>query len=112
MEEGIGDRVARAIPHTMTQKQVASAVGMTPDAFSRALRGERGFAAVELANLAEVLSQDVHFLITGQPDPHRLVVSARHSYDPQTRSRAVEGRERDDAVLADIALAFRQGMSR
>lgn len=110
MTGNIGARVAAAIPHGTTQKQIAESVGMTPDAFSRALRGERGFAAVELVDLAELLGQDVHFLITGEPDPHRLVVSARHRFDRESRVRSIDRQEADDAVLADIALAFRQGM--
>ena len=110
MSGSIGARVASAIPPGTTQKQVAASVGMSPDAFSRALRGERGFSARELADLADLLSQDVHYLITGQPDPQRLVVSARHAFDRETRVRSVEGRQADDAVLADIALAFRQGL--
>src|SRR5690625_5325717 len=47
------------------QKQLAERVGMTPDALSRALSGQRGFAAVELAAIAAELDADVHELITG-----------------------------------------------
>lgn len=81
---------------------------MTPDAFSRALKGERGFSAIELANLAEVLHEDVHYLITGEPDPNRLVLAARHGFDHETRERSVNGFEEDRQVIADIALAYRQ----
>ncbi|WP_281964983.1 helix-turn-helix domain-containing protein [Serinicoccus marinus] len=108
MSTGIGSRVARALPSGKTQKEVATRVGMTPDAFSRALKGERGFSAVELANLAEVLDEDVHYLITGQSDPNRLVLAARHGYDPDTHQRSVNGYEEDRKVLDDIALAYRQ----
>ena len=91
MKAEIGNRVARTLPAGTTQKDIAAQVGMTPDAFSRALKGERGFSAVELANLAELLHVDVYFLITGAADPNRLVLAARHSYDPETRERAVAG---------------------
>lgn len=108
MSKGIGDRVARALPQGKTQKEVAASVRMTPDAFSRALKGERGFSAIELASLAEVLHEDVHYLITGEPDPNRLVLAARHDYDQNTRERSVNGYEEDRQILADIALAYRQ----
>lgn len=108
MSTGIGDRVARALPSGKTQKEVAASVGMTPDAFSRALKGERGFSAIELASLAEVLHEDIHCLITGEPDPNRLVLAARHDYDHETRERSLNGYEEDRQVLANIALAYRQ----
>lgn len=103
----IGGRVAAALAGR-TQKGVAEEVDMTPDAFSRALRGERGFAAIELARLADVLHEDVHFLITGEPDPHALVVSARHAWNPEDGSRAVPSADRDGAILDDIGLAYAQ----
>lgn len=81
---------------------------MTPDAFSRALRGERGFAAIELARLAEVLGVEVHYLITGTPDPYGLRVTARHEFDPDSRRHHVPGAENDRHILDDIALAYRQ----
>lgn len=81
---------------------------MTPDAFSRALTGHRGFAAVELARLADLLGADLHTLITGEPDPSRLRIAARHRYDPVTRQRDVPGAEADRQVLADVELAYRQ----
>src|SRR5690625_5969486 len=76
------------------QKQLAERVGMTPDALSRALSGQRGFAAVELAAIAAELDADVHELITGTADPHRLVLSARHSFDHETGARSVRSEER------------------
>lgn len=108
MSTGIGSRVARAMPSGKTQKEIAASVGMTPDAFSRALKGERGFSAIELAGLAEVLGEDVYYLITGEPDPNRLVLAARHAYDHDTRERTVNGYAEDRQVLADISLAYRQ----
>lgn len=81
---------------------------MTADAFSRALNGQRGFAAIELARLADVLGADVHYLITGEPDPQRLLVAARHDYDPDSGRRDVPGAEADTQALADVALAYWQ----
>ena len=94
MEPSIGQRVQAALPTGIPQKQIAAKVGMTEDAFSRALRGQRGFSALELARLADVLDHDIHFLITGEPDPNRLVVSGRHNFDRETRSRSVNGEAR------------------
>jgi hypothetical protein len=81
---------------------------MTPDAFSRALNGKRAFSSIELARLADELDADVHWLITGEPDPNRLVVAARHRFDHETGRRDVPGREADEQALRDIALAYRQ----
>ena len=68
MNPSIGQRVLGALPEGTPRKEIARQVGMTEDAFSRALRGQRGFSALELARLAEVLDQDIHLLITGVPD--------------------------------------------
>jgi hypothetical protein len=108
---GIGDRVleqiGRARPGAL-HRDLAERVGMTPDAFSRALNGKRAFSSIELARLADELDADIHWLITGEPDPNRLVVAARHRFDHDTGERDVPGREADDQVLRDIALAYRQ----
>lgn len=108
MEPSIGQRVQAALPTGIPQKQIAAKVGMTEDAFSRALRGQRGFSALELARLADVLDQDIHLLITGKPDPNRLVVSGRHNFDRETRSRSVSGAQGDKPILTNVLLAYRQ----
>lgn len=108
MNATIGQRVHGALPPGIPQKEIASKVGMTEDAFSRALRGHRGFSAVELARLADVLDQDIHLLITGKPDPNRLVVSGRHNFDHETGARRVDGAHSDRPILSDVALAYRQ----
>lgn len=82
---------------------------MTPDAFSRSLNAERSFSSIEIARLADELGQDVHWLITGEPDPMRPRLAARHFYDKDARCHTVPDREQDEAVLLDIALAYRQG---
>lgn len=111
MSQDIGSRVLesleQAFPDT-TRKQIASEVDMTPDAFSRALKGERAFSSIEVAKLAALLGVDLHWLITGKRDPHRLVVAARHDFDFATGERAVPGMADDQSILADIGLAYRQ----
>lgn len=111
MDPSIGQRVLGALPEGTPQKEIARQVGMTEDAFSRALRGQRGFSALELARLAEVLDQDIHLLITGAPDPNRLVVSGRHNFDRETRARSVDGEHGDRPILSDVLLAYRQAES-
>lgn len=75
---------------------------------SRAVRGQRGFSAAELVRIADHFTTDVHWLITGEPDPNRVIVAARHNYDPCTGNRSVPGAAGDSAVLDDIALTYRQ----
>ena len=105
----IGDRVRTALQGTpLQQKQLAQRVGMTPDALSRALSGHRGFSAIEIAEIASELDVDVHELITGEPDPRRMVLAARHTFDHETGERRVDGAEDDQAALADVRLAYAQ----
>jgi hypothetical protein len=107
----IGDRVLQSLEQVtprLRHWEVAERIGMTPDAFSRALTGKRNFASIEIARLAELIGADLHWLITGQPDPNRLSVAARHDFDHATGQRTIPGREGDEQALADIALAYRQ----
>lgn len=110
-QDDIARRVADSIPATTTQAQVAAQIGLSAEKLSKSLHGRRAFSSVELAQLADALGVDVHWLITGQPDPHRLVVAARHDFDHETRRRAVPGRKDDQHVLDDIALAYRQAFA-
>lgn len=107
-QDEIARRVADSIPATTTHAEVAGQIGLTKDQLSKSLNGRRAFSSVELAQLADVLNLDVHWLITGRPDPHRLVVAARHDFDHATGRRDVPGRDTDHPVLDDIALAYRQ----
>jgi transcriptional regulator with XRE-family HTH domain len=107
----IGDRVIQcleALSPRPRHRDVAELVGMTPDAFSRALNGKRQFASIELARLAEEIGADLHWLITGQEDPNRIKVAARHHFDHSNGRRTIPGRADDEPTLADIALAYRQ----
>jgi Zn-dependent peptidase ImmA (M78 family) len=107
-QEDIARRVADSIPAARTQAQVADQIGLTDEKLSKSLRGRRAFSSVELARLAEALTVDVHWLITGRPDPNRLVGAARHDFDHATGRRDVPGRDTDQPVLDDVALAYRQ----
>lgn len=107
-QDDIARRVAESIPAATTHAQVAGKIGLSAEKLSKSLNGRRAFSSVELAQLAEVLHVDVHWLITGRPDPHRLVVAARHDFDHETGHRDVPGRQDDQRVLDDIALAYRQ----
>src|SRR5664279_6646069 len=74
-----------------TQRDIAALIGMTPDAFSRSVNGTRSFSSVELAKIAELLRVDVYWLITGNDDPNRLMLFARHTFDRDTREHLVSG---------------------
>lgn len=70
----IGRRVEQSIPTWMTHKDFAAQVDMATDALSQSLNGNRPFSAIELAEIAEVLDEDVHWFITGEPDPLRAEI--------------------------------------
>lgn len=110
-QDEIARRVADSIPAATTHAEVAGQIGLTKDQLSKSLNGRRAFSSVELAQLADVLDVDVHWLITGRPDPHRLVVAARHNFDHATGRRDVPGRDTDQPVLDDIALSYRQAFA-
>jgi hypothetical protein len=107
----IGDRVLQSLEQVgpgLRHRDVAEQIDMTPDAFSRALHGKRQFSSIELARLAKLIGADLHWLITGQSDPNRLLIAARHNFDHATGLRTIPGRAADEQTLADIALAYRQ----
>lgn len=107
-DPSIGVRVSKLLPAGRPHNEIAAEIGMRADAFSRALSGQRGFAAIELARLAELLQTDLRYLVTGENDPFRPIVAARHRFDPETGDRDVPSEKADEQVLADIALAYRQ----
>ena len=78
---------------------MAAAVGMTPDALSRAIHGQRGFGAAELMRIADHFDADLHTLISGEPDPRRPRLVARHDYDQSTRTRSIPGHSADRPIL-------------
>lgn len=81
MTSSIGTRVREAIPRGMNQQMLAADIGMTPDALSRALNSQRHFSALELAEIARVLDQDLSWIITGAEDPFKVRLAARHLWD-------------------------------
>ena len=82
-QDGIAQRVVDSITaDTLTPAQVATKIGLTDEELSESLRGPRAFSTVEIVQLAEVLKVDAHWLITGRPDPYRLIVTARHDVAP------------------------------
>lgn len=103
----IGARV-RASLSGRSQREVAALVNMTPDAFSRALSGQRAFSALELVELSGVLGRSVHWFVTGQEDPQAPLIAARHTFNPETGHRAVPDPANDKTILDGIALAYRQ----
>ncbi|MDF2581287.1 MAG: hypothetical protein K0S49_2866 [Microbacterium sp.] len=105
----IGTRVRALLDEQdITQRALAAAVGMPEDALSRAVRGARGFAAIEVARIADELGVDVHWLITGEDDPRRLKIAARHTYDHDSATYGNGTRAQDARVLDDIRLAYHQ----
>ena len=103
----IGARVRARMGPGLSQRELAGLVEMTPDALSRALNGQRGFASVELVKVADVLGVDVHWLITGRDDPLRVDVAARHSWDSLRAQPVNPGRDADDLVLERVVSAYR-----
>ena len=103
----IGARVREALGER-SQAWLCEQIGKPTDTMSRSLNGHRGFSSVEIAKIADALDVDVHWLITGQPDPLRISVAARHDYDHNTGERSNPGREGDERELQSVALAYRQ----
>lgn len=108
----IGARVREAVSARFgparTQASVAGEIGMTADAYSRSLSGERAFSTAELARVADLSGADLRFLITGQADPLAVRIAARHEWDPVAREHHHPSRADDEQTLSDIALAYRQ----
>ncbi len=110
MDTTIGDRIRPLLRQAgINQGQLADDVGMTRDAMSRAMNGQRGFSSIEVALIAERLNQDVHWLITGRPDPNLMAQAARCSFDFDTGTYANAGEDGDQATLDAIRLAYAQG---
>lgn len=109
MDMTIGDRIRAVMSDRgLSQREVAAETGMTPDALSRALNGQRGFGSVELARIAEILGADMYELVTGRADPNALKIAARHAFSRDDRGYSNGTREADDALLGDVRLAYSQ----
>lgn len=103
----VGERIRSQLPPGLSQRRLAGLVEMTPDALSRALNGQRGFSSIELAKLADSLGVDIYWLITGQQNPKRVDIAARHVWDPVQAQRVNPGREADDAILDRVVAIYR-----
>lgn len=103
----VGDRIRRAMPDGMSQRQLAEQAGMTPDALSRALNGLRGLSLPEVAEIAKTLAVDTHWLITGAPDPLAVTIAARHAWDAARRERHNPGQQGDQPMLDRVAGVYR-----
>lgn len=111
MESELGERIASridALTPPITRKAFAEQVGLAPDALSRALTGQRGISSLELLRIAEVLDADMHELVTGEPDPRRVVLAARHDYDRETNRRSVPTFEDDKETLENVRVSYVQ----
>lgn len=104
----IGARVRATMTPGLTQRLLAEHVGMTTDAMSRSLNGDRAFTAIELAKIADLLDADLHWLIVGRTDPRRIRLVAHHEYDHTSGARSVPGRTDDESELRNVELAYRQ----
>ncbi|MFJ1457505.1 helix-turn-helix domain-containing protein [Nocardia sp. N2S4-5] len=102
----VGDRIRSRMPFGMSQRQLAERVNMKTDALSRALNGQRGFSSVELARIADELGTDLYWLVTGDPDPHRVRIAARHRWDAGQGLRINPGRQHDDEILQRVAVTY------
>lgn len=106
----IGERVRARIRDVLpgqTHASIAESVGMTPDAFSRAVNGNRGFSAAELAALSEVLGTSMYWLATGERDPQEALIVARHEFDHGTLERRADWKELK-ATVDKVVLAYQQ----
>jgi len=101
-----GTRIRDSMSPGMSQRELAESVGMTPDALSRALNGQRGFSSRELTKIAENLRTDLTWLITGQPNPHGMRLAARHLWDVQRRQHTNPGQDDDENALQKVRALY------
>lgn len=108
----IGERVRARIQEVLgseaRQQDVAQAVRMTPDAFSRSLNGQRQFATIELVRVANYLQTSMHWLATGEPDPAATKVAARHTFDPASRVHDAVDWSSERTAIETVAAAYTQ----
>jgi Zn-dependent peptidase ImmA (M78 family) len=111
MDASIGKRVRDRITENArgrTHREIAAAIGMTPDAFSRALNGSRAFTAVELVDLAQMLGTSSHWFVTGESDPFAVRVAGRHTFDHDLMTHQDVDWDEAQRILSDVALAYVQ----
>lgn len=76
----IADRLREAVLDDAITS-LAAAADMSPDRLRQILAGERQPCSSELAVISDLLRVDVHWLITGEPDPLAARVIACSSSD-------------------------------
>ena len=111
MDASIGKRVRDRIAEGArgrTHREIAAGIGMTPDAFSRALNGSRAFTAVELVDLAKMLGTSSHWFVTGESDPFAVRVAGRHTFDHDLMTHQDVDWDDAERILSDVALAYVQ----
>lgn len=104
----VGKRIRDRMPDGMSQRSLAAAIDMTPDALSRAMSGKRGFSLSEITRIGEVIDTDLTWLLTGSADSHRVDFAARHAWDPVQRERANPGEASDAPILEYVAELYSQ----
>jgi Zn-dependent peptidase ImmA (M78 family)/transcriptional regulator with XRE-family HTH domain len=105
----VGDRIRQRLPEIgMTQRALAGAVEMAPDALSRAMSAKRGFSLTEITRISEAIDVGITWLLTGENERNLFDLVARHAWNPGTRERSNPGFSGDSAVLEHIAHLYRQ----
>nr|WP_300339217.1 helix-turn-helix transcriptional regulator [Actinomyces sp.] len=94
----------------LSQAGLASSVGMSESALSKAISGTRGLSALEVAEIADELGVSMHWLVTGEADPFAVRLAARHEFDVLTRSYSCSP-EKDRRTLEAVELLYRQAQS-
>lgn len=102
-----GMRIRSRMPVDMSQSDLAEKADMKPDALSRALNGHRGFSMLELTRIGHILDTEVHWLITGEPDPHRVDIAARHRWNRTERAHHNPGEIADASTIEQIYQLYR-----
>ncbi|MFD3593192.1 helix-turn-helix domain-containing protein [Nocardia sp. NPDC058640] len=94
------------MPEGLSQRGLAERVGMKTDALSRALNGQRGFSSRELARIADEIGTDMYWLVTGEQDPQRVRIAARHAWNAELGVRTNPGRVHDEKLLGHVVDAY------
>ena len=104
----LGKRIRESMPSGMSQKMLAQKISMKEDALSRIFSGQRGISALELARVANAIETDSHFLLTGEQNPHRHSIAARHVWDADTKTHSNPSQDEDENILEKIFSAYRE----
>jgi len=101
MSETLTDRVKQVLEDSgLTQRALATEIGLDPDKLSKAIAGKRKFTSLELALIAQTGGRSVQWLITGEAERHWRVAARTLTVDQARADRAGE------ASIADVAERF------